>query len=37
MPNVAAIEDGDGLGEVEVEKAEGRESPLLIIKAVDQR
>ena len=36
MPDVAAVEDGDGLGEVEIEKAEGREGPLLIIEAVDQ-
>lgn len=37
MPIVAAVEDGNGFGEVEVEKAEGRESPLLIVETVDQR
>ena len=37
MPIVAAVEDGDGPGEVEVEKAEGRESPLLIIETVNHR
>lgn len=37
MPIVTAIENGEGFGEVEVEKAEGRESPLLIVETVDQR
>jgi hypothetical protein len=35
MPIIAAVEDSNGLGEVEVEKAERRESPLLIIKTID--
>jgi hypothetical protein len=35
MPIIAAVEDSDGLGEVEVEEAEGRESPFLIIETID--
>lgn len=36
MPVIAAVEDCDGFGEIEVEEAEGWEGPLLIVETVYQ-
>lgn len=35
VPGVAAVEDGEGLGDVEVEEAERRKGPLLVVETVD--
>ena len=37
VPRVATIEDGKGLGQIEVEEAKGRKSPLAVIQTVDER
>ena len=35
VPGIAAVEDGEGLRDVEVEEAEGWESPLVVVEAVN--
>lgn len=35
VPVVLAVEDGEGLGDVEVEEAEGWEGPGLVVVAVN--
>ena len=35
VPGVAAVEDGEGLREVVVEEAEGREGPGAVVEAID--
>lgn len=36
MPRVAAVEDRERLGNVEVEEAERWESPLMVVEAIDE-
>lgn len=37
MPIIAAIEDGEGLCDVIVEKSQRGKGPLLVVETIDQR